>query len=82
MARKLDKDSVTFRPVGGGAKYPWGEWLDGDVWELVHGDDFEPHPVHFAQICQSAAKRKGIKCRTKREGNKLTIQAYIPDGTA
>jgi hypothetical protein len=83
MARKLTKESgFEFKRNKGSGKYPWNEWLDGDTWELVHGEDFQPDIPYFAQMCYGAATKRGMKCRTKREGDTLTIQAYIPDGTA
>ena len=60
MARKLD----TF-PTAAGSRYPWDEWLDGNVWELVHGDDFTAKPSTFRSIASGQAKKRGGKMRTR-----------------
>jgi hypothetical protein len=60
MARRLD----TF-PAASSARYPWDEWLDGSVWELVRGDDFHAKPTTFRSNAQTQAKRRGGRARTK-----------------
>jgi hypothetical protein len=46
--------------------YPWDEWLDGGVWELVPGADFKGKPATFrASAVAQAARREG-KVRTQR----------------
>ena len=60
--------------------YPWDEWLDGGVWELVPGDDFKGKPATFrASAVAQAARREG-KVRTQRidrDGeDRLYLQFY------
>lgn len=75
MARKLD----TFPSVTG-ARYPWDEWLDGSVWELVRGDDFQAKMATFRANTQVQAKRRGGRVRsravdaTDREGVVIQFQ--------
>ena len=40
MARVID----TFPAHTNQSRYPWDEWLDGRVWELVQGEDFDAKP--------------------------------------
>jgi hypothetical protein len=71
MARRLD----TF-PAATGARYPWDEWLDGSVWELVRGDDFHAKMTTFRSNAQIQAKRRGGRVRTK------TVDAGGREGVA
>jgi hypothetical protein len=56
-----------------GWKYPWDDWLDGQVRELEAGKDFSVSiPVLRAQVSQ-AARRRNVKTRTSqlKNGNLL-----------
>jgi len=46
--------------------YPWDDWLDGDVWELVPGDDFMGKPATFRASAVAQAARRDGKVRTQR----------------
>lgn len=46
--------------------YPWDDWLDGDVWELVPGDDFKGKPATFRASAVAQAARRDGKVRTQR----------------
>lgn len=67
MARRLDSFPA---PVG--ARYPWDEWLDGSVWELVRGDDFSSRTSTLRANAQIQAKKRGGRVRSK--------SAKVPDG--
>lgn len=43
------------------ATYPWDEWLDGDIWELTHGEDFEGHPLMMERIIRTRATGRKAK---------------------
>ena len=60
MARRLDSF-----PAARGARYPWDEWLDGGVWELIHREDFTSKPTTFRANAQLQAKKRGGRARTK-----------------
>lgn len=60
MARKLESF-----PSAALARYPWDEWLDGSVWELVRGEDFQSKMATFRANAQLQAKRRGGRVRTK-----------------
>jgi len=51
------------------AVYPWEDWLDGDIWELRHGDtegaDFETHPLMMERIIRTRATARGAKVRLR-----------------
>jgi hypothetical protein len=73
MAKKL-KD-FEFPAVGTTTRYPWDEWLDGNIWQLTKGDDFPSDAYNFRNGAINAARRKGLKVRTSRSGDVVTIQA-------
>lgn len=37
------------------AVYPWDDWLDGDIWRLTRGEDFEPHPLMMERVIRTRA---------------------------
>lgn len=47
-------------------KYPWSEWLDGQVWRLEKGDngDFNCSTKSFRLSAYQAAKKNNVKVRT------------------
>jgi hypothetical protein len=47
------------------ATYPWDEWLDGDAWRLVQGEDFHPHPLMMERIIRTRATGRSAKVRVR-----------------
>ena len=43
------------------ATYPWDEWLDGDIWELTSGKDFDGHPLMMERIIRTRATGRHAK---------------------
>ena len=43
------------------ATYPWDEWLDGDIWQLVWGEDFDGHPLMMERIIRTRATGRRAK---------------------
>lgn len=76
MARRLD--DYEFAPGQGRSQYPWQDWLDGNVWELVRGEDFHVAPSSFRGAAQSAAARKNQRIHSRIQGDRVIIQAYTP----
>lgn len=70
------------RRLGRQAKYPWDEWLDGQVWKLAVGVDMQSSFVeNMRKMCFDAARKRGKKLRTVITEDKkyLFIQAYSKD---
>ena len=61
MARKVD----VFPEFIAANRYPWEEWLDGDVWELSLGQDIKSNPRTFRSSAITQAKQRGGKVRTR-----------------
>jgi len=72
MAKKVK--SFDFTPVGRPAKYPWDQWLDGGIWELKAGEDFDTEIASFRVQIQANAKRRRGYAQTSVRGNFLYIQ--------
>lgn len=76
MAKKLKDYDFTE------TKYPWSEWLDGSIWELEHGSDFETKMETFRTQVYTSAKKRGLKARVATDGTKLILQAFEPNGSS
>ena len=72
-------------------QYPWDQWLDGDIWELHHGEDFMTHPLMMERIIRTRATTRGAKVRLRHQalhaGNGdpfgvIVIQRTDKDGPA
>lgn len=46
-------------------KYPWADWLDGRVWELTAGKDFDVTVESFRSTAIGKARDLGGKLRTR-----------------
>lgn len=71
MARTLE----TFPVPRGQMRYPWDEWLDGRVWELVAGEDFTAKVPTLKANAQLQAKKRNGRVRTRqlREGERQKV---------
>jgi hypothetical protein len=47
------------------AIYPWSEWLDGDIWQLTFGEDFNTPPLMMERIIRTRATGRGAKVRLR-----------------
>jgi len=72
MARKVDRI-----PARNGSKYPWNEWLDGDMRELAQGEDFTISASQLARSAWAAANRRRVDVTIRVRGDKVYIQALL-----
>jgi hypothetical protein len=70
MAKKVDELPAPTRA----GKYAWDEWLDGDVWELTRGEDFETPPKLMQSAIHSAARARGGHADTRVVGEKVYLE--------
>jgi hypothetical protein len=61
MARKVDE----FPDAPSQARYPWDEWLDGDVWELIAGEDFNGKPESLRSVADVQARKRGGRIQAR-----------------
>lgn len=75
MAKTVDLDLNDLPATGRSERYPWSEWLDGQTWELVPGDDFPGEdPSNFRSTVYTAAERHGVEVTTRVKDGNLLIQ--------
>lgn len=55
--------------------YPWDEWLDGNVWELRQGEDFDCKPVSMKTTAQAAGRTRGLSVHVSCGERTVLIQA-------
>jgi hypothetical protein len=76
MAQKID----AFPDARDQSVYPWDEWFDGSVWELIPGEDFAGQPSTFRASAVAQAARRDGKVRTRKltteHGERLYLQFY------
>lgn len=70
MARQIAKF------VHGNKKYPWEQWQDGKVWQLVRGEDYTLPDLTMQKCIQTRAARVGMKANTSRNEEGLVIQFH------
>lgn len=74
MATKLD--TYVFPGAGRKASFDYNSILDGSIWQLENGVDFDMSPQSFRNSVSRAAKWKGQFIRTSITGNVIVVQAY------
>lgn len=47
--------------------YPWDEWLDGNIWQIKHGEDFTAHPLMMERIIRTRATARQAKVKLRHE---------------
>ena len=48
-------------------QYPWDQWLDGDIWQLTQGEDFQTHPLMMERIIRTRATTRQAKVRLRHQ---------------
>ena len=61
----------------GSGKYPWDLWLDGQVWKLVRGTDYQcaSASMRAAAFLAGRTRNKNVRTNMIMDGNGLVIQA-------
>lgn len=79
MANKLE--NYDFGRPRAEDKYPYDKLFDGQIWQCFPNDDFKSEPNSFAQAMYGAARRRGIRCRCRVQGDgSVVLQAYQVKG--
>jgi len=77
MARRLDSF-----PMQTGSRYPWDEWLDGNAWELLPGEDFSSKATTLRSNAQIQAKKRGGRARSRavvNNGREAVVIQFVRD---
>jgi len=72
MAHKVE-NLGTIR--SGGSKYPWDEWLDGGVWAIKRGEDFDVSVATFRSTAYTTANRRHLNLTSRVDGDTVLLQA-------
>ena len=73
MAERVDR--IPGSRAGGVPKYPWEEWLDGSLWKLIQGKDFECKPESMHSVAKTAARNRHVAVEVHQRGDRIYIQA-------
>jgi hypothetical protein len=57
--------------------YPWDEWFDGSVWELVPGEDFKGRPTTFRSSAMAQAARREGNVRIRKISKEGQDRVYL-----
>lgn len=77
MARRLDSF-----PAQSGSRYPWDEWLDGNAWELIPGEDFASKSTTLRSNAQLQAKKRNGRTRSRtvtNNGREAVVIQFLRD---
>lgn len=80
----MAKSLKTFDFPHGGRKgivYDWASILDGSIWQLTQGEDFDVDPKTFVGAVARAANPLNLRVKRQIDGKTLTLQA-VPKGSA
>ena len=81
MARTLNEIPVGMdKRTTRATKYPWDQWLNGDLWELTQGEDFTVSTTSMTSAATLYAMRRGIKVNTTQRGRHVYVQAIGVNG--
>lgn len=61
--------------AGRSEKYPFDEWFDGNIYELIEGEDFEAKRSTMATVVHGAATKREMAVTTRLTKDGLAIQA-------
>lgn len=77
MAKRLDPSEVDFRRTRGDSSWFNPEWLDGEAWLLVDGEDFtaKADTVRARLYNEAAAKNLAARSKVLADGN-IIFQTY------
>jgi hypothetical protein len=57
------------------AQYDWNAWFDGQVRELVQGEDFFTMPRYFYSLIGQMAKKRKVHVIAQVHGDKVYLKA-------
>jgi len=64
MAKKLKEWPQGRVMRGAYSKYPWEEWMDGNIWMLKQGEDFFADMRSMRVMCYNTAKKFDLRVNT------------------
>ncbi len=74
MAERLENYEFANK-AGRPLKYPWDEWLDGSVWRITRGADFDAKPSSVRSGVYRSAQQRGLRTESRIEGDSVIFRA-------
>lgn len=71
MAERIPSFTIEKHRV---AKYPWSEWMDGSIWRIKQGEDFESKAISMVGTMYGKAKRNGYKLSVAHNGTTVEFR--------
>jgi len=62
-------------PASTRGKHDWNAWLDGQIWVLTEGVDFDSKATSFRTSAMKQAGNRNKQLRFNVDGNKVYLQA-------
>lgn len=57
--------------------YPWETWLDGRIWRLEAGEDFNGPPGSLERVIRTTANRRGVRVRVRvQDDGSIVLQQH------
>ena len=57
--------------------YQWDKWLDGRIWRLEPGEDFDGPPGSLERVARTTANRRGVRVRVRtQEDGSIVLQQH------
>lgn len=76
MAKMLDDFQFS---SGRKTKYPWNTWLNGKIWQIKQGEDFDCSVTSMYSVLVQTAKRKGLKYKINCTSDSLIFKVTPTD---
>lgn len=80
MAHEIDR-----LPGAGGRRkfrdYDWDKWMNGKIWTLEKGRDFDVKVTAMRAYVYRAARERGLTVKTVRTPGKLHFKALLDGAT-
>jgi hypothetical protein len=76
VAERIDN----FTPLRGRpAIYPWERWMDGSMWRIHRGSDFEVSTRSMAQSIRERGRRDGVQVSARQLGEAVEFRFQPAD---
>jgi hypothetical protein len=73
MARKLESFKEGGYTTPSRSRYPWDEWMDGGIWEVKRGEDFQVSEKSMASTLYAQARAKNQRVSVRVADGKVAF---------
>jgi hypothetical protein len=79
MAKTISELPRKHGGTGRKEAYPYDQWLDGQIWQLEAGSDYQAKSNSMMTNIRQAAVKRGLKVRTRFVDGGIVVQAFTPE---